>query len=51
MFISGEGKFTLRDQTTGFKPGDFLYVPKFSEHRFNDFSDDFICWVFFVGQR
>ncbi|MPR37281.1 cupin domain-containing protein [Salmonirosea aquatica] len=51
MVISGEGKFTLQNLTTSFKPGDFLYVPKFAEHRFIDFSDDFICWVFFIGQK
>ncbi|WP_031529984.1 cupin domain-containing protein [Dyadobacter crusticola] len=51
IVISGTGKFTFRDQTTTFKPGDFLYVPAFAEHRFIDFTDDFICWVFFVGDK
>jgi len=49
LIISGRGKFQLLDQVTDFKPGDFLYVPAHTEHRFIDFSADFVTWVFFVG--
>jgi mannose-6-phosphate isomerase-like protein (cupin superfamily) len=49
LILTGEGSFTLNDQSTRFKPGDFLYVPKHTEHRFVDFTADFVCWVFFIG--
>ena len=51
IIISGKGKFHLRDQVMEFKKGDFLYVPAHDEHRFVDFSDDFVTWVFFVGAK
>lgn len=49
LVISGSGKFQLIDQVMDFNPGDFLYVPAHAEHRFMDFSEDFVTWVFFVG--
>jgi len=49
LVISGEGKFQLLDEVTPFQKGDFLYVPAHVEHRFIEFSDDFITWVFFIG--
>ncbi|MDO6602166.1 cupin domain-containing protein [Arenibacter palladensis] len=50
LIISGEGKFQLTEQTTTFKSGDFLYVPAFSEHRFIEFTKDFVTWVFFLDK-
>ena len=32
-----------------FGPGDVLFVPARSEHRFEDFSDDLGLWVVFWG--
>jgi mannose-6-phosphate isomerase-like protein (cupin superfamily) len=49
LVITGEGKFQLLDEVTPFKKGDFLYVPAHVEHRFIEFSNDFITWVFFIG--
>lgn len=49
LVISGSGKFQLIDEVMDFNPGDFLYVPAHAEHRFIDFSEDFVTWVFFVG--
>ena len=49
LVISGSGKFQLNDKVMDFKPGDFLYVPAYTEHHFIDFSEDFTTWVFFVG--
>ena len=49
LIISGIGKFKLLEQETPFKPGDFLYVPAHAEHRFTEFTDDFVTWVFFIG--
>lgn len=50
LVISGKGKFQLCERVVGFGPGDFLYVPRGAEHRFFEFTDDFITWVFFIGQ-
>lgn len=50
LVISGQGKFQLLEQVTTFKPGDFLYVPARTAHRFIEFSDDFVTWVFFISQ-
>ena len=33
----------------GFAPGDMLFVPAGTVHRFEDFSDDFATWVIFYG--
>ena len=49
LIISGRGRFQLLDQVTDFQPGDFLYVPAHAAHRFIEFSEDFVTWVFFVG--
>lgn len=32
-----------------FGPGDAIFVPAGTEHRFEQFSDDFACWVVFYG--
>jgi mannose-6-phosphate isomerase-like protein (cupin superfamily) len=31
------------------KHGDILFVPAGMEHRFENFSDDFVVWVIFYG--
>lgn len=50
LIISGEGRFQIKEEIITFKPGDFLYVPAQADHRFIEFSDDFITWVFFIGR-
>lgn len=50
LVISGQGRFQLEGKLMDFRKGDFLYVPAHAEHRFIDFSDDFVTWVFFVGR-
>lgn len=32
-----------------FGPGDAIFVPAGTEHRFEQFSDDFGCWIVFYG--
>ena len=32
-----------------FGPGDVIFVPAGTEHRFESFSDDFACWIVFYG--
>ena len=49
VVISGTGYFTRGNERMRFGPGDFLFVPAFMEHRFEDFSDDFVTWVLFYG--
>lgn len=49
VVISGSGTFFCDGERTPFKAGDFLFVPAFVEHRFENFTDDFSTWVFFYG--
>lgn len=49
VVVSGAGTFVYGDERTPFGPGDFLFVPAGVEHRFVDFTDDLIVWVFFFG--
>jgi len=46
---SGTGMFFCNGERTPFQPGDFLFVPRGVEHRFEDFTDDFSTWVVFFG--
>ena len=32
-----------------FSPGDAIFVPAGTEHRFETFSEDFGCWIVFYG--
>lgn len=47
--VSGTGTFQHGDERTAFKPGDALFVAAGVEHRFEDFSEDFVTWVVFWG--
>lgn len=49
VIISGTGNFLCGDEIKPFAPGDFLFVPAGVEHRFLDFSEDFMTWVIFYG--
>jgi mannose-6-phosphate isomerase-like protein (cupin superfamily) len=51
VIVSGQGKFKYEEKITDIKPGDFLFVPAGTEHRFLDFTDDFSTWVFFLGSN
>ena len=46
---SGTGLFRLGSQVQPFQPGDCLFVPAGAEHRFENFSADFVTWVVFWG--
>lgn len=48
LIISGTGYFEMAGEITSFQPGDFLFVPALTKHRFLNFSDDFVTWVFFI---
>ena len=49
VVFSGHGTFLLDGERMPFQPGDFLFVKAGLDHRFVDFSDDFLVWVFFYG--
>ena len=49
IVISGSGEFLNGEERVHFGPGDFLFVPAYREHRFENFSDDFSTWVLFYG--
>ncbi|MBS1531210.1 MAG: cupin domain-containing protein [Bacteroidetes bacterium] len=49
VVISGRGEFLNNGKRSAFSPGDVLFVPAGVEHRFENFSDDFVTWVIFYG--
>lgn len=48
---SGSGIFVCGDDRTSFEPGEALFVPAGTIHRFEDFSTDFSVWVIFYGPK
>ncbi|MEL6916156.1 MAG: cupin domain-containing protein [Bacteroidota bacterium] len=49
VVTTGTGEFLNDGVRTTFAPGDFLFVPAGTEHRFENFTDDFSTWVIFYG--
>jgi mannose-6-phosphate isomerase-like protein (cupin superfamily) len=49
VVVHGSGWFRNGDQRHRFDPGDALFVPAGVVHRFEEFSDDLVVWVFFYG--
>lgn len=49
VVIAGSGTYFMDGESTSFSPGDFLFAPAGAEHRFVDFTDDFVTWVIFYG--
>jgi mannose-6-phosphate isomerase-like protein (cupin superfamily) len=47
--VQGEGQFRCGRERHRFGPGDVLFVPAGIEHRFEEFTDDLVVWVFFYG--
>ncbi len=47
VIISGSGEFLNDGKRTTFAPGDVLFVAEGIEHRFENFTDDFVTWVIF----
>jgi mannose-6-phosphate isomerase-like protein (cupin superfamily) len=47
--IAGSGDFVLASELTQFRAGDALFVPARAEHRFTNFTPDFVAWVVFYG--
>jgi mannose-6-phosphate isomerase-like protein (cupin superfamily) len=49
VVASGTGFFRSGSERRPFGPSDVLLVGAGVEHRFEDFTDDFVTWVFFFG--
>lgn len=47
VIMSGNGEFLNDGKRTVFTPGDVLFVAAGIEHRFENFTDDFVTWVIF----
>ena len=47
----GQSGFWLEGERSTVMPGDVLFVPAGAEHRFEDFSADFVTWVIFYGPQ
>src|SRR6266436_2912776 len=46
---SGKGFFFDGERPHSVEAGSFLFVPAGHDHRFEDFSSDFVVWVVFYG--
>ncbi|MGB0931003.1 MAG: DinB family protein [Chitinophagales bacterium] len=49
VVYSGSGTFFNDGIRHPFEAGDVLFVPAGVEHRFEDFTEDFLTWVIFYG--
>lgn len=49
LVLAGAGWFVNGPTRDRFGPGDLLFVPAGTLHRFEDFTDDFRVWVIFYG--
>ena len=45
----GNGMYFNGSTRRPFQPGDLLFAPAGSAHRFEDFTEDFAVWVVFYG--
>lgn len=48
VIANGHGTFYRNGERTPCKKNDVLFVPAGMVHRFENFSDDFATWVFFM---
>jgi len=49
VVVSGTGWFVNGESRHQFSPGDVLFAPAGTVHRFEDFTDDLKTWVIFYG--
>lgn len=49
VVMRGVGTFLNGASRSPFKPGDVLFVPAGVVHRFEEFSENLVVWVFFYG--
>lgn len=51
IIARGRGQFFDGEKRIEVAPGSFLFVPAGCEHRFENFSVDFLVWVAFYGPK
>ena len=51
VVVQGSGEFINGSSREPFAPGDLLFVPAGVEHRFINFTEDFVVWVIFYGPQ
>ncbi len=51
IVATGTGTFRRDGELVPFVASDLLYVPAFTPHRFETFSEDFRTWVIFYGRE
>jgi mannose-6-phosphate isomerase-like protein (cupin superfamily) len=51
VYVVAQGSGSYFDGTIRrrFRPGDLIFAPAGSEHRFDEFTEDFAVWVMFYG--
>jgi mannose-6-phosphate isomerase-like protein (cupin superfamily) len=49
VVIAGWGFFVSGPERKPFEPGEVLFAPAGMPHRFEEFTEDFVTWVFFYG--
>jgi mannose-6-phosphate isomerase-like protein (cupin superfamily) len=49
VVLSGSGTFVCGGSRQPFTAGEVLFAPAGIEHRFEEFTDDFVTWVLFYG--
>ena len=51
VYVVAQGRGIYFDGATrrSFRAGDLIFAPAGSEHRFEDFTEDFTVWVIFYG--
>lgn len=49
VVVSGSGTFVHGERRDAFQPGDLLFAEVGLTHRFENFTDDLVVWVFFYG--
>ena len=45
VVVRGSGRFECGSQRTAFRPGDVLFAPAGTPHRFVDFDSNLVAWV------
>ncbi len=49
VIVSGSGYFVNGETRERFEPGEVLFAAAGVTHRFEEFTPDFVTWVFFYG--
>jgi len=51
VVLRGRGTYVVDGRRCPFGPGDALFAPAGSVHRFEDFGEDLAVWVMFYGPK